>query len=203
MRQRAHESGNSNPCSSSSRNARRRNGNPTAGSKSILMHRVVAEAWPELIGRQRSSQSDTLDHIDRDVENNNPSNLRWATPVEQAANRSSYLHSDVIAIGVLTSRTLSGRSSSGTRSVSMSVSCSVSRCHAPCQAPASVFLRVSFLLRRRAVRGREPHADVAQAPPPRSRRSPRAGDGHRERFLRVSRAAPSSHPIQNRNRPSH
>lgn len=89
----------------------RGNAYPTAGSKSILMHQVVAEAWPELIGGQRSSQSDTLDHIDRNVENNNPSNLRWATPVEQAANRSSYLHSDVLAIGVLTNLTscLAGR----------------------------------------------------------------------------------------------
>ena len=59
----------------------------TVGTKSVLMHKAVATAWPELIGGQ-PGPGKTLDHRSRDRENNHPSNLRWATGTEQAANRS-------------------------------------------------------------------------------------------------------------------
>lgn len=60
---------------------------PTAGSKSVFMHLAVAKAWPELIGGE-PGEGKTIDHIDRNKNNNNPSNLRWATAKEQAANKS-------------------------------------------------------------------------------------------------------------------
>ena len=64
------------------------NGYPTLGSRSVQMHAAVASAWPELIGGT-PGHGKTIDHIDRNVNNNDPSNLRWATATEQAANRRS------------------------------------------------------------------------------------------------------------------
>jgi hypothetical protein len=52
--------------------------------KQWLVHRLVALAF---IGPQPSS-AHTVDHIDRNVDNNQVSNLRWATKSTQCANRS-------------------------------------------------------------------------------------------------------------------
>ena len=62
---------------------------PTVGTGSVTMHRAMANAWPELIGGEPGNDK-TIDHIDRNVNNNHPSNLRWATAKEQAANRSDH-----------------------------------------------------------------------------------------------------------------
>lgn len=59
---------------------------PTCGSRSVQMHRAVAFAWPELV-EGSPLPGWTVDHIDRNVNNNHPSNLRWLTPKQQAANR--------------------------------------------------------------------------------------------------------------------
>ena len=51
--------------------------------KQVRVHRLVAEAFipnPE--------NKKTVDHIDRDVHNNDVSNLRWATDTEQKHNTS-------------------------------------------------------------------------------------------------------------------
>ena len=64
------------------------NGYPTVGTHSTLMHRVVAQAWPELI-EGTCGPDKTIDHKDRNVNNNRADNLKWATAKEQAANRSS------------------------------------------------------------------------------------------------------------------
>lgn len=64
------------------------NGYPTVGTGSYPMHQAVAKAWPELV-QGSPGEGKTLDHIDRNVNNNNPLNLRWATAKEQAANRST------------------------------------------------------------------------------------------------------------------
>lgn len=48
----------------------------------FFVHRAVAELFLE-----RIDSKPTVDHIDRDKHNNHSSNLRWATPKEQAANR--------------------------------------------------------------------------------------------------------------------
>ena len=60
----------------------------TVGTKSVLMHKAVATAWPELVGGQ-PGPGKTIDHKNRDRENNHPNNLRWATGAEQAENRSN------------------------------------------------------------------------------------------------------------------
>lgn len=54
--------------------------------KSYQFHRAVAYLWPDIVGVQ-PSEKHTVDHIDRDRSNNAASNLRWATPSEQALNR--------------------------------------------------------------------------------------------------------------------
>jgi hypothetical protein len=54
--------------------------------KKLLFHHLVAEAFPELVSGHRAPGL-TLDHIDRNVNNNNASNLAWRTAEEQAINR--------------------------------------------------------------------------------------------------------------------
>ena len=53
----------------------------------ILFHRLVAEAWPDIVQGQ-ADESKTVDHIDRNVLNNAANNLRWATHSEQTRNQS-------------------------------------------------------------------------------------------------------------------
>ena len=64
----------------------------TVDTKQYLVHRLVALAF---IGTQPSPKH-TVDHIDRDQWNNCATNLRWATPEQQCANKGlskpSYLH---------------------------------------------------------------------------------------------------------------
>ena len=61
---------------------------PTVGTASVQMHMAVAAAWPELV-KGSPGPGLTIDHIDRNVNNNHPANLRYATAKEQAANRRS------------------------------------------------------------------------------------------------------------------
>ena len=58
---------------------------PISGKK-ILFHHLVAQAFPELVEGTRVDGS-TLDHIDRNKDNNCASNLAWKSVTEQALNR--------------------------------------------------------------------------------------------------------------------
>lgn len=53
-----------------------------------LFHRVVAMAWPDIVGLQPDDPSFTVDHINRDKTDNRAINLRWASKSEQRANQS-------------------------------------------------------------------------------------------------------------------
>lgn len=63
------------------------------GKKSVLVHRLVAEAFiPNPYNKP------TVDHIDRNPKNNHVTNLRWATYKEQSKNqgpRSKYIYIDL------------------------------------------------------------------------------------------------------------
>ena len=74
------------------------------GTKPVLMHKAVATAWPELIGGQ-PGPGKTIDHKNRDRENNHPSNLRWATGTEQAENRSNCAATALLTYDYRTRRT--------------------------------------------------------------------------------------------------
>ena len=52
----------------------------------VLFHRLVAEAWPDIVGVQ-PSEYHNIDHVDQDVTNNNASNLRWSTQSDQLKNQ--------------------------------------------------------------------------------------------------------------------
>ena len=66
---------------------------PNKGAKYAMVgnglpfHRLVAEAWPDIVG-SKPSDLHTIDHIDRDTTNNYADNLRWATESEQKLNQS-------------------------------------------------------------------------------------------------------------------
>ena len=62
----------------------------------VLVHRLVA--WTFL--PSPTEEQTTVDHIDRYPSRNVISNLRWATPVEQSANRSTTRAVSVVSTGV-------------------------------------------------------------------------------------------------------
>ena len=57
-------------------------------NRSQRLHSIIAKAFLE----PKPSLTHTVDHIDRDVSNNNLSNLRWATKSEQKINSCRYRH---------------------------------------------------------------------------------------------------------------
>ena len=58
-------------------------------TKSFTFHRLVARAWPEVVGVKPSDGGQyTVDHINRNREDNSAANLRWASGAEQSLNRS-------------------------------------------------------------------------------------------------------------------
>lgn len=72
----------------------------------VLLHRLVADAFPDIVG-VRTSSTDTVDHIDRDKSNNHAKNLRWATASEQRTNQeqpawrgTAHQHVDWVAVDV-------------------------------------------------------------------------------------------------------
>jgi len=62
--------------------------------RNIRFHNLVAEAWPDVVG-PKPDDLHTVDHIDKDHNNNFASNLRWATGSEQKKNQSRR-HRDTI-----------------------------------------------------------------------------------------------------------
>ena len=52
------------------------------GRKKHYVHRLVAQTFLD-----NENNHNTVDHIDRDIENNNVYNLRWASRFEQSMNR--------------------------------------------------------------------------------------------------------------------
>ena len=55
------------------------------GTKKVYMHRIVLEAFTSV----EQGVGLLVDHIDRNKQNNNLDNLRWATHKENAINRNS------------------------------------------------------------------------------------------------------------------
>lgn len=52
-----------------------------------LFHRLVALAWPDIVGKPQTSDATTVDHINRDKTDNRACNLRWATMSDQRHNQ--------------------------------------------------------------------------------------------------------------------
>jgi len=54
-----------------------------------LFHRLVAFAWPDIVGKQPDDQTYTVDHINRNKADNRAENLRWASKITQRENQSN------------------------------------------------------------------------------------------------------------------
>ena len=54
----------------------------------LYVHRILAEVY-KVEGFEEPGKIE-VDHIDRNITNNDPSNLRWVSPATQASNRSMY-----------------------------------------------------------------------------------------------------------------
>lgn len=55
-----------------------------------LFHRLVAFAWPDIVGERPDDPEYTVDHINRNCTDNRAENLRWASKSMQRANQSNY-----------------------------------------------------------------------------------------------------------------
>lgn len=52
-----------------------------------LFHRLVAFAWPDIVGKPPDDPAYTVDHINRNCADNHANNLRWASKQLQRANQ--------------------------------------------------------------------------------------------------------------------
>lgn len=59
----------------------------TKGGKNFIFHRLVAEAWPDIVGERPNDPSATIDHKNRNKKDNRANNLRWATVSQQNQNK--------------------------------------------------------------------------------------------------------------------
>lgn len=62
-------------------------GDNTKKAKRVRLHRILAMTFLE---KAENEKAITVDHIDRNILNNDLNNLRWATPSEQGYNRGKY-----------------------------------------------------------------------------------------------------------------
>lgn len=67
---------------------------------SFAVHTVVIQTFPENNGGPRPFKNASVDHIDRNHRNNKRDNLRWASPVVQAANRNVCFENDINKIKI-------------------------------------------------------------------------------------------------------